>query len=125
MHARGDRSSIRWQPAAETPGGNASHVNVSGVGRQSTASPAPMSGLAWGVMGVCIVTACKWTVTYGKTALFLVYHPDGDASPEGTEHGDDLPPDLFRWAGAGIQLGGLVGSVIFFVLTVPLKVIDN
>ena len=121
------------QPVAETPGGNASHANVSGVVGGSTASPRPMSGLAWGVMGACIVTVCKWTVTYGKTALFLVYHSDGDASPsepedkteEEARHEDGLPPDLFRWAGAGMQAGGLVGSILFFVLTVPFQVISN
>ena len=99
-------------------------------------APPPLHGLAWGVFGVIIVTACKWTVTYGKTALFLVYHSSGAtptpaaAQSQNARHGDDdntddLSPDLFRWAGAGMQVGSLFGSLIFFTLTIPFKIINN
>ena len=104
-----------------------------------------MYGLAWGIVGVVVVTTCKWTVTYGKTTLFLVFHSsaaqtspdapfedkedglshDGDETDDVPPKTDDVPPDLFRWAGAGMQVGGLIGSIVFFILTVPFHIIDN
>lgn len=51
---------------------------------------------------VAMLVACKWSLAFGKTSWFLVFTGSQAA----------------LWGGSGIQTGGTVGSVLFFLLTV-------
>ena len=86
---------------------------------------------------IALIVLCKITIAYTKTALFLLYFrvPSGDAGVdiedallEGEEHvSNTLSKEdvVFRWGGAGIQAGGFVGAILFFLLTVPTSVLNH
>lgn len=95
---------------------------------------------------VTIIVICKITVAYTKTALFLAYFRvknkgDLDDDMEASllevgieeneenillssqqQYGED---DIFRLGGVGIQVGGFVGAILFFVLTVPTSILNG
>ena len=100
------------------------------------------------VLGGTLVTVLKALLAYTKTSLFLQHHGPAEegmrhaATPavelasaeavcgaEGTRQ--EVPASqegasdhqTFRWGGAGIQAGSCVGSVLFFLLTVPFPVL--
>jgi hypothetical protein len=83
------------------------------------------------------VVACKWSVAYAKTSLFVAYHPHraaAAASDDGTPGASSVPTcrvttrvddsgSVLRWGGAGIQVGGLLGAFLFFTLTIFVHVL--
>mmetsp|Transcript_6752 Transcript_6752/g.15476 ORF Transcript_6752/g.15476 Transcript_6752/m.15476 type:complete len:114 (+) Transcript_6752:505-846(+) len=104
-------------------------------------SGASQSGGGWGSglsgeAGTGAVVACKCALAYLKASLFLAAHPDsstrrglsGEAPSEAPRGGGGAlsrgdGEETLRYGGAGVQVGGLVGSLLFFVLTVPLPVL--
>ena len=84
---------------------------------------------------IVLIVLCKITIAYTKTALFLLYFrvpSEGvdieDALLEGEERvSNTLSKEdvVFRWGGAGIQAGGFVGAILFFLLTVPTSVLNH
>jgi hypothetical protein len=91
------------------------------------------------------VVGCKLSLTFLKTSLFVSYHPQNTRNNNDVINGykrrsyggvvdleneDDTrrvrkgaPGDggvVMRWGGFGIQVGGLIGAIAFFVLTVVL-----
>ena len=78
---------------------------------------------------IALIVLCKITA-YTKTLCFcftFVFFDDAgvdieDASLEGEEQvSNRLSKEdvVFRWGVAGIQAGGFVGAILFFLLTVP------
>ena len=91
---------------------------------------------------IALIVLCKVTIAYTKTALFLLYFrvPSNNASQgadieesllEEEEEEEVLSNEMskedavFRWGGAGIQAGGFVGAILFFLLTVPTSVLNH
>jgi len=96
---------------------------------------------------VTIIVLCKIIIAYTKTALFLYFFRENDVVDDDVLNDDIeiflLPKDedneeditsshhmndddvTFRWGGAGIQAGGFVGAILFFLLTVPTCVLNN
>ena len=89
---------------------------------------------------IALIVLCKVTIAYTKTALFLLYFrvPLNNAS-QGADIEESLLEEeeevlsnemskedaVFRWGGAGIQAGGFVGAILFFLLTVPTSVLNH
>jgi hypothetical protein len=70
---------------------------------------------------VVAVVLLKWSVVYGKTCVFVsMPTPDVLSSSTSTES----PPayDVYRWGGVGMQIGGVTGSLLFFLLAVQWKI---
>eukprot|EP00656_Telonema_subtile_P006136 TRINITY_DN12817_c0_g1_i2.p1 TRINITY_DN12817_c0_g1~~TRINITY_DN12817_c0_g1_i2.p1 ORF type:complete len:483 (+),score=84.64 TRINITY_DN12817_c0_g1_i2:25-1473(+) len=59
----------------------------------------------WGVLTVMVIVTCKVTVTYTKTCLFIQAQRANN------------PEQALRFSGVGVQIGSLVGAVLFFLLT--------
>eukprot|EP00939_MAST-03C_sp_MAST-3C-sp1_P003918 g3918.t1 len=72
---------------------------------------------------VTIVVACKCAIAFSKTALFL--HFFRDSSSVAPSDDNTTSAEVFRHGGAGIQLGALVGALVFFVLTVPCDLLSK
>jgi len=74
----------------------------------ATLDIAPHSS-ASGVFTTIVVILCKAVVGFTKTSLFI-----GAKQLVDSER-------MLRFCGVGVQIGSLVGSILFFVLSVPLK----
>jgi len=68
---------------------------------------------------VCVVVVLKWGVVYGKTCIFVGMPTTETLTSCSTSTGAPAPTyDVYRWGGVGIQIGGVTGSLLFFLLTV-------
>lgn len=142
---------VAWGTVAAVALGSAVFMVV--AARSFTMFGAGSGDGAWASAACAVggVVLCKCAVAFAKTALFVSFHPHVDLSPPPTmagvvataaagnsggrsvEHGEGASGgrggpasdsgDVMRWGGFGIQAGGLVGAIVFFLLTVNFRVL--
>lgn len=100
---------------------------VSSAGVYTQSNVFPYEGGA-----VFVIVLCKITIAYTKTALFLSYYsvrPSDNDDIEVSLLAEDASCQkedmVFRFGGAGIQTGGFVGAILFFLLTVPTDLLNH
>lgn len=71
---------------------------------------------------IIVAIVLKWAVVYGKTCVFISMPIAADLYSSSYSTSSQPPPtlpyDAYRWGGAGMQIGGVTGSLLFFLLTV-------
>ena len=72
-------------------------------------------GFIYAAVCLLVVLLSKWFLAFGKAALFI------NAQVRTTSERECST--LLRWGGVGIQVGSLLGALLFFVLTVVLGVL--